>query len=41
MDYMNRFKYYPVNYTTDRVGVFNMGRNVSIKLDIPIYFKKG
>lgn len=41
MDYMNRFKYYPVNYTTDRVGVFNMGRNVSIKLDIPLDFKKG
>jgi iron complex outermembrane receptor protein len=41
MDYMNRFKYYPVNYATDRVGVFNMGRNVSIKLDIPLDFKKG
>ena len=41
MDYMNRFKYYPVNLVTDRVGVFNMGRNVSIKLDIPLDFKKG
>jgi iron complex outermembrane receptor protein len=39
MDYMSRFKYYPVNYTTDRVGVFNMGRNVSLKLLIPLNFK--
>ncbi|MGP8216553.1 MAG: TonB-dependent receptor [Bacteroidia bacterium] len=38
MDYMSRFKYYPVNYTTDRVGVFNMGRNLSIKLIIPFDF---
>ncbi len=38
IDYMSRFKYYPVNYTTDRVGVFNMGRNVSLKLLIPIDF---
>jgi iron complex outermembrane receptor protein len=36
MDYMSRFKYYPVNYTTGRVGVFNMGRNVSLKLLIPL-----
>jgi iron complex outermembrane recepter protein len=39
MDYMSRFKYYPVNYNTDRVGVFNMGRNLSIKLIIPIDMK--
>ncbi len=38
MDYMSRFKYYPVNPATDRVGVFNMGRNVSFKLIIPINF---
>jgi iron complex outermembrane receptor protein len=38
MDYMSRFKYYPVNYTTDRVGVFNMGRNLSIKLLVPLDF---
>jgi len=38
IDYMSRFKYYPVNYTTGRVGVFNMGRNVSFKLLIPIDF---
>ena len=41
MDYMSRFKYLPVNYTTDRVGVFNMGRNVSIKLIIPFNLKGG
>jgi iron complex outermembrane recepter protein len=39
MDYMSRFKYYPVNYATGRVGVFNMGRNFSIKLIIPLNFK--
>jgi iron complex outermembrane receptor protein len=36
MDYMSRFKYNPVNYTTGRVGVFNMGRNVSIKMVVPL-----
>ncbi len=41
MDYMSRFKYYAVNLATNRVGVFNMGRNISIKLDIPLEFKKG
>jgi iron complex outermembrane receptor protein len=42
MDYMNRFKYYPVNYSSNpyRVGVYNMGRNVSIKLVIPLDFTK-
>jgi len=38
MDYMSRFKYYPVNYTTGRVGVFNMGRNISVKVLIPLAF---
>ncbi len=41
MDYMNRFKYLPINYTTNRVGVFNMGRNVSIKVVIPFNLKSG
>ncbi len=41
MDYMSRFKYYPVNYLTDRVGVFNMGRNISFKLLVPLDFKNG
>jgi iron complex outermembrane recepter protein len=39
IDYMSRFKYYPVNYTTGRVGVFNMGRNLSIKVIVPLDFK--
>jgi iron complex outermembrane receptor protein len=38
MDYMSRFKYYPVNYSTDRVGVFNMGRNISFKVVVPLDF---
>jgi iron complex outermembrane receptor protein len=38
MDYMSRFKYYPVNYTTHRVGIFNMGRNISLKIIIPLAF---
>jgi iron complex outermembrane receptor protein len=41
IDYMSRFKYYPVNYTTGRVGVFNMGRNVSFKVLIPLDFNSG
>ena len=40
MDYMNRFKYYPYNNANGRVGVLNMGRNVSIKLIIPFDFSK-
>jgi iron complex outermembrane receptor protein len=37
MDYMSRFKYYPANYAANpvRVGVYNMGRNVSVKLLVP------
>ena len=38
MDYMSRFKYYPVNNTTGRVGVFNMGRNISFKVVVPLDF---
>jgi iron complex outermembrane receptor protein len=40
MDYMSRFKYYAANLQTGRVGVFNMGRNISIKVIIPIDIKK-
>jgi len=39
IDYMSRFKYNPVNYTTGRVGVFNMGRNISFKMVVPLDFK--
>ena len=38
IDYMSRFKYLPVNYTSGRVGVFNMGRNLSIKAVVPLDF---
>jgi iron complex outermembrane receptor protein len=38
IDYMSRFKYFPVNYTSGRVGVFNMGRNISVKMVIPLDF---
>ncbi len=38
IDYMSRFKYDPVNYTTGRVGVFNMGRNLSLKILVPLDF---
>jgi iron complex outermembrane receptor protein len=40
MDYMSRFKYFPVNNVNGKVGVYNMGRNVSFKLIIPFDFKK-
>jgi iron complex outermembrane receptor protein len=40
MDYMSRFKYYPVNPVTNRVGVYNMGRNISLKVIIPFDFSK-
>lgn len=40
MDYMNRFKYYDVNPVTNRVGTFNMGRNISFKVIIPFDFSK-
>jgi iron complex outermembrane receptor protein len=40
IDYMSRFKYFPVNYANNKVGVFNMGRNVSFKLVIPFDIKK-
>ncbi len=40
IDYMSRFKYYPYNEANGKVGVFNMGRNVSIKIIIPFDFSK-
>jgi len=40
MDYMSRFKYYPYNPENNKVGVFNMGRNVSFKVIIPFDFSK-
>ncbi|HEX8315191.1 MAG TPA: TonB-dependent receptor, partial [Flavisolibacter sp.] len=38
-DHLNRLKYTDVNAATGRQGVFNMGRNFSVKLNIPFSFK--
>jgi iron complex outermembrane recepter protein len=35
---LSRLKYTDVNSATGRIGVFNMGRNFSIKLNIPLSF---
>lgn len=40
IDYMSRFKYYPYNNANGKVGVFNMGRNISIKVIIPFDFSR-
>ena len=37
---MSRLKYGDTNNVTGRVGVFNMGRNISVKLVVPIGFRK-
>ena len=37
---MSRLKYLDTNNLTGRVGVYNMGRNISIKLLIPLSFGK-
>lgn len=36
---LSRFKYLDVNNATGRQGVFNMGRNFGIKLNVPLKFK--
>lgn len=35
--HLNRLKYGPMNEATGRMGVFNMGRNFSFKVNIPIW----
>jgi iron complex outermembrane receptor protein len=37
-NHLSRLKYAPENLVTGRVGVFNMGRNFSIKLNVPFDF---
>jgi iron complex outermembrane receptor protein len=37
-NHLNRLKYTDVNPVTGRQGVFNMGRNFSIKLNVPLNF---
>ena len=39
-DHLNRLKYADVNVATGRQGVFNMGRNFSVKLNVPLDFSK-
>lgn len=36
---LSRLKYTAVNNVTGRMGVFNMGRNIGIKLNVPLDFK--
>ncbi len=36
--HLSRLKYAPENLVTGRTGVFNMGRNFSVKLNIPLSF---
>jgi iron complex outermembrane receptor protein len=38
---MSRLKYTDTNNVTGRIGVFNMGRNISFKLIVPFDMKKG
>ncbi|NSL88638.1 TonB-dependent receptor [Chitinophaga sp. Mgbs1] len=38
-NHLSRLKYAPVNEVTGRSGVYNIGRNFSVKLAIPIDFK--
>ncbi len=39
-NHLSRLKYAPKNNTTGRKGVYNMGRNISLKLLIPLELKK-
>ncbi len=37
-NHLSRLKYAPENMVTGRTGVFNMGRNFSVKLNVPLDF---
>jgi iron complex outermembrane recepter protein len=39
--HLSRLKYAPENQVTGRAGVFNMGRNFSVKVSVPVTFRKG
>jgi iron complex outermembrane receptor protein len=39
-NHLNRLKYGPMNEATGRMGVFNMGRNFSLKINVPLQFNK-
>jgi len=38
--HLSRLKYAPENMLTGRTGVFNVGRNFSVKLNVPLNFSK-
>jgi iron complex outermembrane receptor protein len=38
--HLSRLKYAPINYSTSNIGIYNMGRNISLKIIFPITFKK-
>jgi len=38
-NHLSRLKYAGENLVTGRTGVFNMGRNVSVKVNVPLSFK--
>ncbi|BAV10271.1 iron complex outermembrane recepter protein [Filimonas lacunae] len=38
-NHLSRLKYNPENLATGRMGVFNMGRNFSVKINVPLSFK--
>ncbi len=40
-NHLSRLKYAPENLVTGRTGVFNMGRNFSVKLNVPLSFATG
>ncbi|PIQ21810.1 MAG: TonB-dependent receptor [Cytophagales bacterium CG18_big_fil_WC_8_21_14_2_50_42_9] len=39
-NHLSRLKYAAVNEATRRQGIFNMGRNISLKLIVPLSFRK-
>jgi iron complex outermembrane receptor protein len=37
-NHLSRLKYAAVNNATGRAGVYNMGRNFSVKVNVPLSF---
>jgi iron complex outermembrane receptor protein len=38
--HLSRLKYAPENYVTGRMGVYDMGRNISFKILVPFVISK-
>jgi iron complex outermembrane receptor protein len=38
-NHLNRLRYAAVNPATGRMGVFNMGRNINLKVSVPLDFQ--